>query len=360
MDKIAKALFAALRSVLVGEALCADTLATFDDKDWQQLYAMASVQGVSAIVFEALSSDSDVLALIPRAVKMQWALKSEKVERRYERQLQLAGELATAYKNAGLTTYVLKGFALSRYYPTPAHRECGDFDCFIPGGYEDGNKIAVSLGASYEDGGYKHSHITYKGLMVENHRFCTPIRGSREGKRLERYLQSLLAQPYNYLYDTPLVSPSPTFNALFLMRHSMTHFLYEGIHLRHIVDWAMFLANEQCRVDWKAFYDWCDELGLTRFANTLNAVVNVFIGVDITNRDIVSDSSYAERIVKNILYEGNSVYNKRHKTVWHQRLAIVRNMLENHWKFRHIYRRSMLAELLGTALGNLLDRRPTL
>lgn len=54
------------------------------------------------------------------------------------------------------------------------------------GQYEFGNLLAERWGASVKRDFYKHSHIRYKGLVVENHQFCTAIRGSRRAKDFER------------------------------------------------------------------------------------------------------------------------------------------------------------------------------
>ncbi len=58
--------------------------------------------------------------------------------------------------------------------------------------YEEGNRLAEILGAKVDIHDYKHSHISYKGLIVENHRLLTTARGSKEKKSFEMYLQNLL------------------------------------------------------------------------------------------------------------------------------------------------------------------------
>ena len=50
------------------------------------------------------------------------------------------------------------------------------------------------------------------------------------------------------------------------------HFLIEGITLRHLLDWALFVGKEQNAIDWNYFYRICDDLGFSRFADTMNAI----------------------------------------------------------------------------------------
>ena len=143
----------------------AASVAAWDRADWEALFRLAARQGVLAVVYDAVS-------LLPkenrppRNLNLQWALSVENIENRYCMQLANGAELAGLWTAAGFRPVVLKGFAVSRYYPVPEHRECGDFDCFLGQDRELGDSIAVGAGAVLEESGYKHAHILDKGLMV--------------------------------------------------------------------------------------------------------------------------------------------------------------------------------------------------
>jgi hypothetical protein len=62
------------------------------------------------------------------------------------------------------------------------------------GDYEQGNVITQKARTKVERDYYKHSHVSFKGLTVENHQFCIAIRGSKKTKSLERLFQSVLRQ----------------------------------------------------------------------------------------------------------------------------------------------------------------------
>ena len=239
------------------------------DDRWRELYTAASSQGVSALVWDGirrLPPESQP----SRELRLRWAYNVERIERRYGQQRRRAAELAAAYAEAGIRTVVLKGLAVSRLYPVPEHRPCGDLDCFLCGDYERGNRVAEQVGAEVKRDFYKHSHIVFRGLTVENHRFCTAVRGSRRAKRFERHLQRLLAEgPLSCIPETALLVPPPDFNALFLVKHALSHFLTEGISLRHLCDWAVFIDREGDAVDWTAFRKVAAEDRLLRFGDPL-------------------------------------------------------------------------------------------
>lgn len=64
-------------------------------------------------------------------------------------------------------------------------------------------------------------------------------------------------------------TPSPMFNALYLLRHMARHFGTEGINLRHLLDWGLFLRSEQSEIDFEKI--------LTLYAATgYDTVYNIF------------------------------------------------------------------------------------
>ena len=50
------------------------------------------------------------------------------------------------------------------------------------------------------------------------------------------------------------------------------HFLYEGIRLRHLLDWAFFLKEEQKRIDWDTVFSVLERCKLLSFARLMTNV----------------------------------------------------------------------------------------
>lgn len=328
------------------------------DDRWRELYTAASSQGVSALVWDGirrLPPESQP----SRELRLRWAYNVERIERRYGQQRRRAAELAAAYAEAGIRTVVLKGFAVSRLYPVPEHRPCGDLDCFLCGDYERGNRVAEQVGAEVKRDFYKHSHIVFRGLTVENHRFCTAVRGSRRAKRFERHLQRLLAEgPLCSIPETALLVPPPDFNALFLAKHALSHFLTEGISLRHLCDWAVFIDREGDAVDWTAFRKVAAEDRLLRFAEILSDLSVRYLGVA-RNPLPAGVQALADRVLDNILYERRHL-NDSPGGAWTKRMRLIGNLARDRWKYGEVYGRSFLLEGLRLSVGYLFDRNPEL
>lgn len=362
MNLIEKVFYNALKHAITGEPLTKEFFTNLSEEDWNALYQLSRQQGVLAIVFDSLEGIS---AYIPSQIKLKWAYGAMQIENRFDKQLSLANEIGGEFCKHNIKTVVLKGFAISQYYHIPRHRECGDFDCYLMGEFERGNIIASKLGAKVRFDDYKHSHINYKGLTIENHKFCTSIRGAKVNKDFETFLQQLLIDEQygiSQLNDYPIYTPSPTFNALFLLKHSMLHFLYEGIKIRHLLDWAYFINNENDNINWEICEYWCSKLNLNNFTLLLNKTIERYIGLQLPLcplKGSINDKNI-DRFIDNILYSDSSVYNRKHNSIWGQRYAIVKNIILNRWKFSQVYNKSLTIELMRASVSAIVERHPKL
>lgn len=193
--------------------------------DWTHLNSFAANHGVSAIIWDSIQqaiaeNRISVDQLPSKAEKIKWALAVENIIKEYHRRKTLSIEIADIWAQEGIKTYGLKGWALSTYYPKPELRECGDFDCYLCADFAKGNEIAIANGAQFDPHDYRHSHIYYKGLTIENHRYFLPIRGHDRNKRLEQYLQAVIPSDKR-IEDSNVYYPAPQFHALFIILHML-------------------------------------------------------------------------------------------------------------------------------------------
>ena len=244
---------------------------------------------------------------------------------------------------------------MSHCYPKPELRESGDFDCYLDGDFERGNKVAMAFGATFDPHDYRHSVLVYKGLKVENHRYFLAIRGNERHKRLERYLHDVIACDRR-IGSSNLYYPSGQFNAMFLTMHALNHFLYEGIRLRHLCDWVCFLNAERANVDWVEFKKRCDEVGAERFVEAMNAVCTRYLGLDLLGTDLECDGRFATRLLRDTLDGGRRISGI--SNLWQQRMAKIRNMIDSRWKFRDLYDRNYLSSIAQSVVGIVSDRHP--
>lgn len=322
--------------------LCAFESLTLED--WIQVRSLAERQGVSVIAFEAIDilSKSGIKLNMHRKYKSSWIAKAAFIENNYHRQMKDATALTKLWMENGIRTLVFKGLALSRYYPVPEHREFCDFDCYLFGEFEKGNKVAFDAGCNVDTGWYKHSQIRFYGLMVENHNYFTQCRKVKKERELNKELVACLGdgsslQPFE---GTDMLLPPLPFEGLFIVYHAMTHFLLEGLSLRAFCDWTCWMKANQSKIDWMLFYARCSYYGFDRFVDAMNAICVDYFGLVITNTQIYIDRTYEDKVLENTLYEDSKLYNKGSK--WYSRFGVIRNAFKYSWKFREIAQYSMI------------------
>jgi len=343
--------------------------------DWEAVYRMAHVQGVLAVAWDglqALTKQDGALpadSRPPRELLLRWFGNAARIAGEYGRQWEVAADLAGKFGREGIRTIVLKGFSAARRYPVPSHRPCGDLDCYLSGDYERGNCVAERAGAVVHRDYYKHSHLIYRGLMVENHQFLTAVRGSRKARHLERLLQAALAErPLPPLGQTALEATPPFFDALFLTVHAWTHFLLEeGITLRHLCDWAMLWRCHERELDRAELRRILAERdrGMLAFAESMTALARRYLHVPVAGRDVLPEDG---RLLRDMLSPASPpAPDKENGRRWpgvpfgvRYRWQLVRTLVRNRWKFRRYSERSLSGHLFRAVLAFVFERVPRL
>ena len=335
-----------------------------DSVNWDSLIELASDQGVTVIASDGLQmlynagvyknlGDKEL-----RRTKVRWFSHTVQYEKRYADQMAAAKRLGKWLATDGIQTVILKGFIVSACYPIPSHRYSADFDCFLikegnhPAAFELGNKVVEKHGIAVDREYYKNSSFSVGELFVENHRFIVPFRGNDTLKRLERLLQDLVQSgPLTPFGDTGLLVPSPLASALFLTEHAYSHFLHEGLNLKHFLDWALFRRKHLSDVDWMAFDKYVDEFGFRRFYDAFSHIGEFILG----ERDLLT--AVEQRMLDSVWAPLDL-----HDTVkgWRGKLALVGNTCRARWKYHYFSDISMLRALWIQVKGVLFIKDPVL
>ena len=365
-NRVEKALFVLLQQGLELASPEEEDVALFHDLDleeWDKLRSMADRQGISAIALVGLNRLVDEHEWLPsekidknwwRQYILSWTALMMNVEQRNSQQKKVMNAFGAVWTKNGCRVMVMKGQANAIFFPHPEHRSPGDIDCYLFEDYARGNDIAKEMGAKVNEGWYKHSVISYQGETFENHQYFVHTRDGKRGKLLEQELEQALKKDSSTLLSlsTYILLPPTQWTAMFLTYHACSHFVSEGLKLKQLLDWAMFLKKEQDNVDWPSFYDYCERHHLRRFADAATAICVDLLGLTITNPSITSNSSYAERIVQSTLYDNDYVFGSG-RGGWYNRWHIIKNLFRYRWKYEEIYQQSIYKQLWYYASGYL-------
>ncbi len=210
------------------------------------------------------------------------------------------------------------------------------------------------IGANVNEEWYKHSEIYYKGEMFENHQLFVHTREGKRSKQLEKELESALnvdEKQYQCL-TASTVMPPVQWVAMFLTYHACGHFLTEGLRLKQILDWAMFLKRHQKDVNWEEFYAFCNRHHLRCFADAITTISCDYLGIRIIQPGVVAKSIYSEKILKSTLNDEDYIYSADGGG-WKEKLHVVKNLFKYRWKYDEIYEESVWKQLWYYATGYL-------
>ena len=328
----------------------------FTPKDWELFYTLSKKQGVTAITFEAIKNIPKEIAP-QKTVTLKWLSNALSIEQLMMQKERIAIEFAEELSKRDIQTSVLKGLAYASYYPNPYHRESGDLDCYLMGKKDEGDKITVEIGGKMEEAGYKHSHLYYKGLTIENHNYLTSFDNTKLGIKTEQLLQELINQECRPIGDTKLQNPSADFNALFLIKHAQRHFIKEGICVRHLLDWAFFLKSESQNVNWEKVIPMMNECRILEFAKVMTRLCIEQLGMKIDIDELSSPMKISDAVLADILGGQPNLF---HENFVQKTGRIIRRFYRM-WKFRSLADENYIRLVWNTfAFSSCLKRTPNL
>lgn len=333
--------------------------------DWDAVHDLAVMQGVNAIAFDGYKRMYDSGTPVPEmpvVSKKKWIASSYFYDVSAQTQKDRASRVGQILSEGQIRTYILKGAVIAECYPVPDHRYSADMDCFLlPAvgqcfdAWERGNSLIEEKGYRVARSFYKNSSFLLPGLKVENHVYFTPFRGNGRLKKLERQLQGMIRADdgSDKFEGVALYRPPVMVSALFLIEHAYSHFLHEGLTLRHIIDWNMFGNLHKTEIDWPTFLGYMDEFGLRRFYDAY-----VHVGEYIMGDRAYSTMTAPEQRMMNSVWDGLDL----HDTLkgFRGKMNLVGNTLRAGWKYRYFSPISMTHALWIQVKGVLFDKHPRL
>lgn len=209
---------------------------------------------------------------------------------------------------------VLKGVASAAYYNEPALRMMGDVDILVSSENISAADAALkSIGfVTNEQLDGDDMHIAYKrrdGLVCELHRTVNGIPLTATGELLEEYFDDIFERSVEYKTSNgSCVVPGKFHHGLILLLHTANHLTNEGVGLRHLCDWAVFVNSFSNEEFINTFEKPLKQTGLWRFAQLLTVCSIKYLGCDQRTWVGEADDDLLDGIIADVLNGGNFGY----------------------------------------------------
>lgn len=221
-----------------------------ENTDWEAIIRIATEQAVAGLVFDGMETLPPHLRP-SKARVMKWYALVVRIEQANELLNRELAHLAKFYQSNGIQPVLLKGQGVASIYPRPEHRQCGDIDLFFGKDYERAKKLIAAQQVEFGEEGEKHVEYIYNGVSVENHHYVVRLFNPLQNKICQRWIEEWWKEDKKifHAYDADVLLPAPGFNAIYLLIHSLLHFIPEGVGLRQICDWTLTLNTYRNEID---------------------------------------------------------------------------------------------------------------
>lgn len=343
-----------IQLVRLGIGHCVD--APINVFDWNYIKSLAEQHGLSAIVVDGIERLPENQRP-PKDLLLEWIGEVlQGYEYRYKEYCSTIAEMARFYNSHGYKMMVLKGYSCSLNWPNPAHRPCGDIDIWLFGKQKEADStLTKEIGINVDTSEHHHTVFFWNGFMVENHYDFINVYHHKSHSKLERLYKELGKDDSfcTQLLGDILYLPSPNLHALFLLKHTMLHFVSGEINLRQLLDWALFVEKHTKEVDWVWLEKTLDEFGMIPLYRIFNAICVEDLGFNLSCfPNLVFDPFLKDKVLKDILgSKSKMVYPN-----WIVKRAIYRfrRWKASSWKHKLCYKESMWSAFWCGVWGHII------
>jgi hypothetical protein len=161
--------------------------------------------------------------------------------------------------------------------------------------------------------------------------------------------------------NTDICLPLANFNALYLLRHAMSHFASTGMNLRQLLDWAFFVEKQGKEVDWEWLQGVLKKYGMLKMFDVMNVICVEDLGFNLVESlgfSVESQLKSVEfiklkgRVLSDILEPEINEKSPRH--VWKRVPFKYHRWKANAWKHELCFNDSLWSAFWSGVWGHLM------
>ncbi len=364
-----------LLDILANNLFGAERKVNLNEDNLNAVWSEAYTQAVTLMAFQHFGSENfkGELPVFIRNSLNQTLADNAKIDFEHVR-------ICNMMKNAGVRCTILKGYASALYYPDPLMRSMGDVDFLVD--TDDFEKAAKVLAENnYKTTGKNHDvHDVYFNDVgrCEMHFQPSGIPDGKAGVKVRKYLSGLLDDSVAVKTELGEITvPSVYHHGLIILLHMCHHLTGDGLGLRHLCDWAVFLNSIGEAEFLEMFEKTFKDIGLWQFAKIMTFICTEYLGLKGMTWAQDADRKLADCILIDIIIGGNfgqknidrsheslliSSKNQKEKSMFRQFFISLNVVVCKNWKSARKYRFLLPLGWLffGTRyiIRSLLGKRP--
>ena len=241
-----------LRSFMDGEVLDL----TEKNISWERIYQLSLIHNVLPMTYESAYRISE-FGKAPENLRATWKRQTIATVMNQMQRTSRFLEIYRKVNQAGLEVRVVKGIICRLLYEKPDHRTSNDEDLFIRRqDFQRCHQIFLEEGLVAEQGtdlewkDVVSYHDPDSGLHIELHQQLFSEDSAAYGNFNSIFKQSIEKHIVQIVDGVPIMTMNYTDHMLFLICHSLKHFLHSGFGVRQICDMVMFANTYGEKIEW--------------------------------------------------------------------------------------------------------------
>ena len=277
-----------------------------DGVDWKAIAEESMAQAIGLSAYDAAAVYKEY---IPKEVYTSWKLQSLKELKAGVRVALAQAELIDILESNGVPYAIIKGTASAFYYPKPELRALGDVDFLI------NPEEKEEIGRLLEENGYEKScadseiHVVFEKekAHLEMHLKISGMPKTEHGERIKSLFKNALSERVEKVRDEhKFHSLDDIRHGIVLLLHTYHHLFSAGFGLRHLCDWAAFVASTQNQPFWEeSLLPFLKEAGLMKFAAVLTKICVMYLCISCPVWAEAEDEQLCAEFLCDILRSGN-------------------------------------------------------
>ena len=283
----------------------------FKNVSWKDIIHLADIETVRGLLLDGIS-------LLPRELMpdedtvMDLAGRQNKIIQHNQVHRETIVQIDKALKATGITAVFMKGQITALRYPHTLHRQPGDIDFVV--GKKDFQKTLDTLDTIGKvDRKLIHEHhgmAWVNGVTIEPHYKVHNYQRPSTDKAMQEMFSEVFPDK---LIKTDIdgykvnVFP-PTFESVFLISHIVNHVYEEGLGLRQVIDYAMFLNKCADRIDWLQHDEYLYRMRMQRAFRIFACICVEYLGLNLPSQVepfLYRETQWARKMIEDIMTVGN-------------------------------------------------------
>lgn len=278
----------------------------FEGLDWGEIVTASNTQAITLATFDAVTPYKKY---IPEDIYVRWKNTAMSILQSDFSVVQAQVDLVDILNSQAFPYIILKGMAAGAYYPNPEIRALGDVDFLI-----DPSQQAQVESALLENG-YQKSHGDHPNHVVfrkpkahlEMHFEVAGVPYGWQGDAVREFIKNAVFESRKREHDMGDFNvPSDLYHGLILLLHMQHHMLGEGLGIRHLCDWAVYVNQTYTQAYWmETLIPFLKKIGLFTYTAVMTKTCATYLHNVCPDWAMGAEAETCAEVIEDILACGN-------------------------------------------------------